>query len=150
MCIFLHALDVQALNVDFIVGSSHKMCGPTGIGFLYGKKELLLSMPPVYGGGEMIDRVELQSSTYALPPSRFEAGTPAIAEAVGLGAACEYLTKIGMKRVYEHETLLGAYLYDSLKAVGNLNLYGPSSGRTGLVAFNWYDCLFHLLNFYFQ
>ena len=78
-------VDVQTLDVDFLVASSHKMCGPTGIGFLYGKHEHLLSMPPVQGGGEMIDRVELQGSTYALPPSRFEAGTPAIAEAVGLG-----------------------------------------------------------------
>lgn len=88
-------IDVQSLDADFIVASSHKMCGPTGIGFLYGKLAHLESMPPVYGGGEMIDKVELQRSTYAPPPARFEAGTPAIAEVIGLGAACEYLTKIG-------------------------------------------------------
>jgi hypothetical protein len=92
--------DVQGLDVDFIAASGHKMCGPTGIGFLYGKYDILKSMPPVQGGGEMIDKVELQESTYALPPSRFEAGTPPIAECVGLGAACEYLMKIGMDKIY--------------------------------------------------
>jgi len=132
-------IDVKELDVDFLAASSHKMCGPTGIGFLYGKTELLVSMPPVHGGGEMIDRVELQQSTYALPPSRFEPGTPAIAEAVGLGAACEYLMKIGMQQIFEHELELGKYLYEQLEAVGGLTLYGPhpSQGiRTGLVAFN--------------
>jgi cysteine desulfurase/selenocysteine lyase len=134
-------VDVQALDVDFLVASSHKMCGSTGIGFLYGKKALLESMPPVCGGGEMIEIVELQTSTYALPPSRFEAGTPAIAEAIGMGAACEYLSKIGMQRIHEHETRLGGYLYDQLAAVGGLTLYGPGTHdrrnpRTGLVSFN--------------
>lgn len=135
------AVDVQALNADFIVASSHKMCGPTGIGFLYGKLLLLTSMPPVQGGGEMIDKVELQSSTYALPPSRFEAGTPAIAEAVGLGTACEYLLSIGLDRIHKHEVLLGRYLYDQLLTIDDLELYGPNPNvydidRTGLVAFN--------------
>lgn len=132
-------IDVQALDVDFLAASSHKMCGPTGIGFLYGKTTILQSMPPVNGGGEMIDRVELQSSTYAMPPSRFEPGTPAIAEAVGLGAACDYLSSIGMARIAEHEAALGKYLYEQLEAVGGLTLYGPSTRqttRTGLVAFN--------------
>ena len=132
-------IDVQALNVDFIAASGHKMCGPTGIGFLYGKQNILKSMPPHYGGGEMIDQVHLMSSTYALPPSRFEAGTPPIAEAVGLGAACEYLMKIGMTNVLNHETKLGTYLYEQLKSVEGLILYGPSGEkgtRTGLVAFN--------------
>eukprot|EP01035_Chromulina_nebulosa_P020748 gene20748-26903_t len=87
-------VDVTDIDVDFLVASGHKMCGPTGIGFLYGKLNLLKSMPPVVGGGEMINTVELLASTYAEPPSRFEAGTPAIAEAIGLGAACEYLSKI--------------------------------------------------------
>lgn len=145
-------VNVQALDVDFLVASSHKMCGPTGIGFLYGKHEHLLSMPPVQGGGEMIDKVDLQGSTYALPPSRFEPGTPAIAEAVGLGsskflyisfpsffspicsstllfsctgAACRYLATIGMERIHQHETSLGEYLYDQLNAVEGLVLYGP-------------------------
>jgi len=115
------------------------MCGPTGIGFLYGKTDLLVSMPPVHGGGEMIDRVELQSSTYALPPSRFEPGTPAIAEAVGLAAACRYLSGIGMERIAAHEAELGKYLYERLAKVSGLTLYGPNptqAQRTGLVAFN--------------
>lgn len=134
-------VNVQALDVDFLVASSHKMCGPTGIGFLCAKKALLESMPPVFGGGEMIDYVGLQSSTYALPPARFEAGTPAIAEAVGLGAACEYLTNIGMQRIHDHERKLGAYLYDKLASIDSLSLYGPTprsaqTQRTGLVAFN--------------
>jgi cysteine desulfurase/selenocysteine lyase len=135
-------VDVQKLDADFIVASSHKMCGPTGIGFLYGKLDVLKSMPPVYGGGEMIDKVELQSSTYALPPARFEPGTPAIAEAVGLGAACEYLSRIGMNVIHEHETKLGKYLYEQLETIEGLQLYGPSSSsatRTGLVAFNSKD-----------
>ena len=87
----------------------------------------------------MIDKVELQSSTYALPPSRFEPGTPPIAEAVGLGAACQYLTTIGMDKIYEHEKALGKYLYEQLESVGGLQLYGPhpsKATRTGLVAFN--------------
>lgn len=131
-------IDVQKLDVDFLVASSHKMCGPTGIGFLYGKSAVLESMPPVYGGGEMIKTVKLERSTYALPPSRFEAGTPAIAEAIGLGAACEYLTKIGMPRVYAHHQHLGTYLYNRLAAMKELQLLGPSdtSLRSGLVAFN--------------
>ena len=118
-------VDVQSLDVDFIAASGHKMCGPTGIGFLYGKLNLLESMPPVQGGGEMIDRVELQASTYAKPPSRFEAGTPAIAEAIGLGAACEYLLRIGMDKIHQHETALGKYLYEKLEKIQGLTLYGP-------------------------
>jgi cysteine desulfurase / selenocysteine lyase len=117
-------IDVKELDVDFLAASGHKMCGPTGIGFLYGRKALLNSMPPVEGGGEMIDRVELHQSTYAQSPSRFEAGTPPIAEAVGLGAACEYLSKIGMRQVYEHEVALGKYLYEQLATIDDLILYG--------------------------
>ena len=123
-------VNVQQLDVDFLVASGHKMCGPTGIGFLYGKLDLLSIMPPVYGGGEMIDRVELFASTYAQPPSRFEAGTPAIAEAIGLGAACEYLMNIGMKIVFYHDLLLGHYLYQELSKVDGLTLYGPKPKYT--------------------
>jgi cysteine desulfurase/selenocysteine lyase len=98
------SVDVQQLGVDFLVASSHKMCGPTGIVFfLYGKSELLTSMPPFLGGGEMIADVFLDHSTYAEPPSRFEAGTPAIGEAIGLGAAIDYLSGIGMQRIHEYE-----------------------------------------------
>lgn len=134
-------VDVQNLDVDFLVASSHKMCGPTGIGFLYGKLELLESMPPVFGGGEMIDTVQLHQSTYAPPPARFEAGTPAIAEAIGLGAACEYLMQIGMNNVFAHEQALGRYLFQRLSEVDGLTLYGPKldipfTERSGLVSFN--------------
>ncbi|PPS14453.1 hypothetical protein GOBAR_AA06104 [Gossypium barbadense] len=96
-------VDVQGLDADFLVASSHKMCGPTGIGFLFGKSNLLLTMPPFLGGGEMISDVFLDHSTYAEPPSRFEAGTPAIGEAIGLGAAIDYLSGIGMQKIHDYE-----------------------------------------------
>ena len=138
-------VDVHALDCDFLVASGHKMCGPTGIGFLWGKYALLESMPPWQGGGEMIDTVTLDGVTYAPPPGRFEAGTPAITQAIGLGAACDYLSTIGMERVeaYEHE--LAAYLHASLSAtVTGIRIYGPppSEGgadgpqRAALCAFN--------------
>lgn len=134
-------LDVQSLDVDFIVASSHKMCGPTGIGFLYGKYDLLNSMPPVFGGGEMIDQVGLYESTYAAPPYRFEAGTPAIAEAVGFGAAIDYLQSIGMDRIHSHDIEMANYMYETLIKVDGITIYGPSPSvpgiqRTGLVSFN--------------
>nr|CAN74051.1 hypothetical protein VITISV_014856 [Vitis vinifera] len=98
------AVDVQRLDADFLVASSHKMCGPTGIGFLYGKSDLLFAMPPFLGGGEMISDVFLDHSTFAEPPSRFEAGTPAIGEAIGLGAAIDYLSAIGMQKIHDYES----------------------------------------------
>lgn len=107
-------VDVGSLGADWIVASSHKMCGPTGIGFLWGRAALLADMPPWMGGGEMISEVRLEGSTYAEPPSRFEAGTPAIAEAIGLGAACDYLRGLGMERVAAHERELGGYLYEQV------------------------------------
>ncbi|XP_020596810.1 cysteine desulfurase 1, chloroplastic [Phalaenopsis equestris] len=133
-------VDVQKLNVDFLVASSHKMCGPTGIGFLYGKIDLLSSMPPFLGGGEMISDVFQDYSTYADPPSRFEAGTPAIAEAVGLGAAIEYLSRIGMQRIHDYERELADYLYYSLTSIPNVRVYGPVPSefvhRAALCSFN--------------
>lgn len=133
-------VDVQALGADWIVASSHKMLGPTGIGFLWGRYDLLASMPPWMGGGEMIQDVFLDHSTYAAPPMRFEAGTPAIAEAIGLGAACDYLTAIGMDKVKAYEDDIGAYLYDRLAAVPKVTIYGPPPtvprGRAALAAFN--------------
>lgn len=133
------SVDVQQLGVDFLVASSHKMCGPTGIGFLYGKSELLTSMPPFLGGGEMIADVFLDHSTYAEPPSRFEAGTPAIGEAIGLGKAIDYLLGIGMQRIHEYELELANYLYQSLSSVSNVRIYGPApnttSGRAALCSF---------------
>lgn len=134
------ATDVQALDCDWLVASGHKMCGPTGIGFLYGKLEVLRSMPPFLGGGEMIADVFLDHSTYADLPAKFEAGTPAIAEAIALGAAVDYLTSVGMHNIeaYEHE--LTAYLFEQLRQIPELTLYGPQpkadgSGRAALAAF---------------
>lgn len=133
-------VDVQNLDADFLVASSHKMCGPTGIGFLYGKMDLLSSMPPFLGGGEMISDVYLDHSTYAEPPSRFEAGTPAIGEAIGLGAAIDYLSGIGMQAIHEYEVELGTYLYERLLSVPNIRIYGPAPSkevkRASLCSFN--------------
>ncbi|XP_072967032.1 cysteine desulfurase 1, chloroplastic-like [Typha angustifolia] len=133
-------VDVQKLGADFLVASSHKMCGPTGIGFLYGKSELLSCMPPFLGGGEMIADVFNDYSTYAEPPSRFEAGTPAIAEAIGLGAAIDYLSNIGMQRIHDYEKELANYLYDRLMSVPNVHIYGPAPSvathRAPLCSFN--------------
>lgn len=133
-------VNVQSLDVDFLVASSHKMCGPTGIGFLYGKSELLSAMPPFLGGGEMISDVFLDHSTYAEPPSRFEAGTPAIGEAIGLGAAIDYLSRLGMQKIHDYETELAKYLYESLLSVPNIRVYGPAPSekvnRAALCSFN--------------
>ncbi|CAK9184855.1 unnamed protein product [Ilex paraguariensis] len=123
-------VDVKDLDVDFLVASSHKMCGPTGIGFLYGKSELLSAMPPFLGGGEMISDVFLDHSTYADPPSRFEAGTPAIGEAIGLGAAIDYLSEIGMQKIHNYEVDLANYLYESLRSVHGVRIYGPAPSQT--------------------
>lgn len=131
-------VDVQQLGVDWIVASGHKMCGPTGIGFLWGTTEVLESMPPWMGGGEMIQDVFMETSTYAPPPARFEAGTPAIGEAIALGAACDYLMKIGMDRVHSYEQELGGILHERLLGVDGVTVYGPALGqpRASLAAFN--------------
>jgi cysteine desulfurase/selenocysteine lyase len=119
------AVDVRALGADFYAFSAHKMLGPTGLGVLYGRYELLEKMDPFLGGGEMIEEVKLTHSTYAEPPARFEAGTPAIAETAGLIAALEYLSKIGMPRIREHEKQLVSYALDRLKEVPGLRIFGP-------------------------
>ncbi|TVU27262.1 hypothetical protein EJB05_29860 [Eragrostis curvula] len=124
-------VDVQKLGADFLVASSHKMCGPTGVGFLHSKFEVLSSMEPFLGGGEMIADVFQDKSTYAEPPSRFEAGTPAIGEAIGLGAAIDYLSHIGMEQIHEYEKELATYLYEKLISVPNVRIYGPSPSQTG-------------------
>ena len=131
-------VDVQALGVDWIVASGHKMCGPTGIGFLWGAMDVLETMPPWMGGGEMIQDVFMDRSTYAPPPARFEAGTPAIGEAIALGAACDYLTGVGMDRVHAFESEIGEYMYEKLSAVNGVTIYGPTpaQGRASLAAFN--------------
>lgn len=130
-------VDVQNLNVDFIAASGHKMCGPTGIGFLWGKESILNSLAPYKGGGEMIDEVFMDHSTYALAPARFEAGTPAIAQAIGLGAAIDYLNEIGMDRIHNYEVELANYLRRRLEEVKGVTVLGPSVGteRAALCAF---------------
>mmetsp|Transcript_37821 Transcript_37821/g.47725 ORF Transcript_37821/g.47725 Transcript_37821/m.47725 type:complete len:472 (+) Transcript_37821:111-1526(+) len=134
-------VDVQDLDCDWLCASGHKMCGPTGIGFLYGKMDVLRSMPPWMGGGEMIDDVFFEHSTFADVPARFEAGTPAIAQVVGLGAAVDYLTELGIENIeaYEHE--LCRYLFDHLEEIPDMRIYGPrpdseGKGRNALAAFN--------------
>ena len=130
-------VDVQTLNVDFIAASGHKMCGPTGIGFLWGKESVLNSLPPYKGGGEMIDEVYMDHSTYAPAPARFEAGTPAIAQAIGLGAAIDYLNEIGMERIHDYEVELADYLRRRLEDVKGVTVLGPPVGteRAALCAF---------------
>jgi cysteine desulfurase/selenocysteine lyase len=124
-------IDVQALDCDWLVASGHKMCAPTGIGFLYGKRELLRSMPPFLGGGEMIADVFLDHSTYADIPHKFEAGTPAIGEAIALGAAVDYLSAIGMDNIHAYEAELTAYLFQRLAEIPELRIYGPKPDATG-------------------
>jgi cysteine desulfurase / selenocysteine lyase len=132
-------LDVQAMDCDWLVASGHKMCAPTGIGFLYGKLELLQAMPPFLGGGEMIAEVFLDHSTYADLPHKFEAGTPAIGEAIALGAAIDYLTAIGMDAIHAYEEELTTHLFRQLATVPNLRIYGPQPpvGRAALAAFTY-------------
>ncbi|WP_341716756.1 cysteine desulfurase [Micromonospora sp. FIMYZ51] len=130
-------IDVVDLDADFIVFTGHKMCGPTGIGVLWGRAELLAAMPPVLGGGSMIETVTLGGSTFAAPPARFEAGTPPIAEAVALGAAVDYLTGLGMPAIQWHEKQLTAYALDALGSVPGLRIFGPEVpvGRGGTISF---------------
>ncbi|MCB0063597.1 MAG: aminotransferase class V-fold PLP-dependent enzyme, partial [Caldilineaceae bacterium] len=130
------AVDVQALDVDFFVCSSHKMCGPTGVGVLYGKRALLTAMPPFMGGGDMIREVRMSGSKWNDLPYKFEAGTPAIAEVIGLGAAVDYLTGIGLDWIHQHEQMLTRYAYERLSAVEGLRILGPGpEQRGGLIAF---------------
>jgi len=119
-------LDVQDLGADFVAFTGHKLYGPTGIGVLWGRYELLAGLPPFLGGGEMIETVDMTGTTYAAPPHRFEAGTPMIAEAVGLGAAIDYLAAIGMEDVAAHERSLVEYALPRLSAVEGLRIIGPS------------------------
>eukprot|EP00213_Chloropicon_mariensis_P004377 CAMPEP_0197479108 /NCGR_PEP_ID=MMETSP1309-20131121/31679_1 /TAXON_ID=464262 /ORGANISM="Genus nov. species nov., Strain RCC998" /LENGTH=451 /DNA_ID=CAMNT_0043020689 /DNA_START=46 /DNA_END=1398 /DNA_ORIENTATION=- len=133
-------VDFEKLQVDFAVCSGHKMCAPTGIGFLWGRMDLLQELPPFMGGGEMIQDVYEDHSTFAMPPGKFEAGTPAICEAIGLGAACDYLDKIGMQRVEDFEHEMGTYMYEELvKNIEGIKIYGPNpkqAPRAALAAFN--------------
>lgn len=135
------AIDVQDLDIDFFAFSGHKMLGPTGIGILYGKQELLERMSPVEFGGEMIEFVYEQYATWKELPWKFEAGTPNIAGAIGLAAAIDYLNDIGMEHVQQHEEELIAYIWPKLQAIPGLTIYGSQdvSKRTGLIAFNLDD-----------
>jgi cysteine desulfurase / selenocysteine lyase len=131
-------IDVQDLDCDFLAFSGHKMCGPTGIGVLYGKKQHLEKMEPVETGGEMIDFVDLYESTWKELPWKFEAGTPIIAGAIGLGAAIDFLEQIGLDNIEAHEHKLAAYAMDKLSRIEGMKIYGPQdpSLRAGLVTFN--------------
>lgn len=127
-------VDVQALGADFLVFSAHKMVGPTGIGVLYARRELLEAMPPFLGGGDMISRVTLEGSTWNEIPYKFEAGTPSIAEAIGLGAAIDYLSALGMEQIHAHEQALAAYLMERLQEIPGLRVLGPQEGQRGALA----------------
>jgi cysteine desulfurase/selenocysteine lyase len=127
-------VDVQALGADFYAFSAHKMCGPTGIGVLYGKRDLLESMPPFLGGGDMIREVKLRSFRPNSLPHKFEAGTPAIAEAVGFGAAVDYLSALGMDKVAAHEHEITEYALERLEEIPGVKLFGPTADKKGGVA----------------
>ncbi len=126
--------DVQALDCDFLAFSSHKMCGPGGVGILYGKEAILESMPPFMGGGSMIHRVTLEGFTPASLPHRFEAGTPMIVDAVGLGAAIEYLEHVGLNRIHAYEQMLTAHAHAQLTSIPGLHMIGPEPARKGGIA----------------
>ena len=128
-------VDVAALDCDFLVFSGHKLYGPTGVGVLWGRADLLDAMPPWQGGGAMIDRVTFEKTTYAASPGRFEAGTPAIVEVLGLHAAIDYVGAIGMASIHAHETALVAECRDALRSINAVTLYGPEQSA-GIVSFN--------------
>ncbi|MBL8597855.1 MAG: cysteine desulfurase, partial [Devosia sp.] len=128
-------VDVQALGADFYVFTGHKLYGPTGIGVLYGKYDLLAAMQPYQGGGEMIDTVSLDTVTYNEPPHRFEAGTPPIVQAIGLGAAIDYIEAIGRDQIAAHERDVAAYAADRLKRINSLRLIGDAPGKGGIFSF---------------
>tara|TARA_Y100000589_G_scaffold144508_1_gene138041 strand:+ start:5475 stop:6728 length:1254 start_codon:yes stop_codon:yes gene_type:complete len=132
-------VDIQKLNIDFLAGSGHKLCGPTGIGFLWAKKDILEEIPPFFGGGEMIQDVFEEESTWADLPHKFEAGTPAIAEAIGLAEAIKYIQNIGLKNINSYEKELTKYLFEKLENIDDLTIIGPSPNidpeRASLAAF---------------
>lgn len=131
-------VDVRDIDPDFLAFSAHKMCGPTGIGVLYGRKEILQDMPPYMGGGDMIKRVHLRSFAPNDIPHKFEAGTPAIAESVGFGAAVDYLLSVGMDAIHAHEQELTAYAVERLEEVPGISLFGPQPEfKGGVISFNF-------------
>jgi len=128
-------VDVQAIGCDFLAFSGHKICGPTGIGVLWGRQELLDAMPPYQGGGEMILSVEYQKTEFKKAPHRFEAGTPDISGPIGLHAAMDYLDAIGRENIWQHDQELATHAYEKLAVLKNVRLFGPKTGRAGLVSF---------------
>ncbi len=128
-------VDVQALDVDFLAFTGHKVYGPSGIGVLYGRKELLASMPPFQGGGAMIESVSQDVITYGPPPERFEAGTPPIVEAIGLSAALDYMMQLGRDEIAAHEAALSAYAHEQLDRLNWLTIYGRAPGKGGIISF---------------
>jgi cysteine desulfurase/selenocysteine lyase len=129
-------VDVQALDADFLVFTGHKTYGPTGIGVLYGKAEHLKAMPPYQGGGEMISEVTFDAITYNDPPHRFEAGTPAIVEAIGLGAALDYMTAVGLDKIAAHEQVLHGYAMARLSEINSLKIFGRAKHKGPIISFN--------------
>lgn len=128
-------VDVQDLDADFYIFTGHKVYGPTGIGVLYGKKEHLAVMPPFNGGGEMIETVTMEGVTYNDPPHRFEAGTPPIVQAIGLGAAVEFMMGIGRETIAAHEQALSAYAHQRLSEINSLRMIGTAPGKGAIIAF---------------
>ena len=133
-------INVSSLNIDFLAGSSHKLCGPTGVGFLWAREHLLNKMPPFLGGGEMIQEVFLDKCTWADLPHKFEAGTPSIGEAIGMGVALKYLENIGLENIHEWEQHLISHLYERLSSINEISILGPSPekqpNRGSLATFN--------------
>ncbi|HEY8347097.1 MAG TPA: cysteine desulfurase [Symbiobacteriaceae bacterium] len=129
-------VDVKEWDADWIVASGHKMLGPTGTGFLWGKMDLLEEMEPTYFGGSMISEVHLSGAKWAKVPAKFEAGTPNIADVIALGVAVDYLTELGMENVHEHEKALTEYAWERLSSVEGVRLFGPREPRTGLISFD--------------
>lgn len=142
-CIFVDAaqaishlkVDVQELDVDFLAFSGHKMFGPTGVGVLYGKMDLLNKMPPYQGGGDMIDVVTFEKTTYNTLPHKFEAGTPSISAVIGLGKAVDYINSVGLEKIHEAETELLHYATDKLKTIPGLKIYGEAKNKTSVISF---------------
>lgn len=128
-------VDVQDLDVDFLAFSGHKMFGPTGVGVLYGKQDLLEMMPPYQGGGDMIDTVTFEKTTYNDLPHKFEAGTPAIASVIGLGAAVDYINKIGLENIHKAEDEILAYATEKLSSIPGLTIYGTAKNKTSVISF---------------
>jgi cysteine desulfurase/selenocysteine lyase len=129
-------VDVQALDVDFYVFSSHKLYGPTGIGILYGKEDILSRLPPWQGGGDMIDKVTFAKTTFKPPPQRFEAGTPSIAEAIGFGAAVDYMTRLGLPNIYAHEKMLLEHATARLAELKGVTLHGTAKDKGAILSFS--------------